>query len=99
MPVIDLPRLEIRHRNFASSVIGVCNRRFAIYQVDTADPFWVVELGPTNKPVGAAWRFISHIEAVQLLGELAQGAMGHERYQHTLDTFTRIPAHIAQAAA
>lgn len=96
---VQLPRLELARDNFASSAVGVCNRVFAIYQVDHPDkPFWVVEIDVYQKPVRAAWRYRNHIDAVQLLSELAQGALGHERYRHTLDTFTRVPAHIAQAA-
>lgn len=96
---INLPRLEYAFDNFASSVVNVCNRTFVLYILDTPKrPFCVVELDARYKPQRAGWRYESHIDAVQLLAELAQGAMGHERYRNTLDTFTRIPAHIAQAA-
>lgn len=71
---INLPPLEIRPRNFASSCLGVCNRRFAIYQVDTsAPPFWCVEIGPNNKPQGPATKYTNHADAVACISNWARG--------------------------
>lgn len=96
---VNLPPLKLARANVATAAIGVCNRLFAIYEVNKpVKPFWVVEIDvTTGQPKRAAWEYASHIDAVQLLSELAQGAMGHEKYSNTLDTFTRVPAHIAQA--
>lgn len=77
-----LPALKgISRRNFCSSMIGACNRKFALYQVDVADkPFWVMEMDHVeNYSValrGMIWKFASHIDALNRLNELAVAALG-----------------------
>lgn len=99
---INLPPLEIRQRNFASSCLGVCNRRFAIYQVDThAPPFWCVEIGPNNKPTGPATTYTNHADAVACVSNWARGYLVGRQFPHVAvgehddtpaldDTFHRI---------
>lgn len=78
---ITLPALKCSaRRNFCSSVIGACNRVFAIYQVDVADkPFWVMEMDHTTgytMPLRGIERFASHVTAIDRLSEMAKSAMG-----------------------
>lgn len=78
---IKLPDLKCTaRRNFCSSVIGVCNRVFALYQVDTPDkPFWVMEMDHVERyalPLRGMTRFNSHIDALSHLHRLALSALG-----------------------
>lgn len=79
---IKLPSLKnCARRNFCSSVIGACNRVFAIYQVDVANkPFWVMEMDHTEGyelPLkGMVTRFESHTDAIGHLASLATSAIG-----------------------
>lgn len=73
---IQLPALDIAHRNFSSSCIGACNRRFAIFQVDVAqNPFWVVEIGPDDKPMGPAKCYSDHSDAILCISVMARNVL------------------------
>jgi hypothetical protein len=78
---ITLPRIDIAHHNFCSSVIGAANRVFAVYQVNTAGPaFWVVEMDAATrftKPCRPPLRYANHTDALDCLSGLARGALGY----------------------
>ena len=74
MKTINLPRLEIAHRNFASTCVAGCGRRWALYQVDVASrPFWCVEIGQDHKPTGPATKYESHADAISWIAAKARG--------------------------
>jgi hypothetical protein len=91
---VDLPRLDLARRNFASAVIGAGNRVFAIYQVDTeGPPFWVVEMdAATNyaKPLRPALKYCSHIDAITCLSDCARAALGDGTAARAADSVRRV---------
>lgn len=69
--ILKLPSLDIAHLNCATSFVAACNHRFAIYQVDHARPFWVVELDYNDKPMRPARRYHEHSTALECLLAMA----------------------------
>lgn len=68
-------------RNFCSAEVGVCNRRFTVYQVDVADkPFWVLEMDPLERytlPLrGTVTKFASHVDALNHMNRMTVTACG-----------------------
>lgn len=69
--ILRLPPLKIGHNSYSTAFVDACNHHFAIYQVETAPAFWVVELSDDETPVRPARRYHEYSTALDCLVGMA----------------------------